>query len=408
MQPFHDYRLRDVLEDKRAEIRKKIDGMSNEVIMANDLEILAENIYQEFFIEPVTVFEEDFGRRRIVQKKIIKYIEPFLRDYNGHEYVELDGVATYFYYPYQGDMNLFKCRASTFSVSGYPDIDLSSESICLCVERPVAEMNSSNAGDVLLKSAAQSLETIKTGLSWANNEVAGFNNSLKDFAMPLLRKKRETVETFYNVAKMLEVPIEKKSYSETHIPLQRRIVPIAQHYETAPYYCISDNDYRDILLTLKHTVSTYERTPGSYLSLHEEDLRNTLLATLNGTYLGDATGETFRNKGKTDICIERENRAAFVAECKMWTGPKAITEAVKQLDGYLTWRDCKTALIYFVRKKNFFKILQTAEETLRSFEGMKNVSVVDKNEFDCLFLSAVNLGQQVKMRVMFFNLYFSD
>ena len=35
---------------------------------------------------------------------------------------------------------------------------------------------------------------------------------------------------------------------------------------------------------------------------------------------GRAVGEAFRHKGKTDICVEHENRAAFVAECKMWTG----------------------------------------------------------------------------------------
>ncbi len=77
------------------------------------------------------------------------------------------------------------------------------------------------------------------------------------------------------------------------------------------------------------------------------------MRTLNGTYLGGAVGEAFRNNGKTDICIEEKNRAAFVAECKMWTGQKAIADALKQLDSYLTWRDCKTALIYFVRKKIF-------------------------------------------------------
>ena len=96
-------------------------------------------------------------------------------------------------------------------------------------------------------------------------------------------------------------------YAETHIPLQRHINPVSKHYDTSNYYSITDRDYLEIISTIKHTASTYERTPGSYKALHEEDLRNTLLATLNATYKGDATGETFRNAGKTDICIEREN-----------------------------------------------------------------------------------------------------
>lgn len=58
--------------------------------------------------------------------------------------------------------------------------------------------------------------------------------------------------------------------------------------------------------------------------MQEEDLRNTLLAALNATYKSDAIGEAFINHGKTDICIERENRAAFVSECKMWTGKRVL------------------------------------------------------------------------------------
>ena len=149
--------------------------------------------------------------------------------------------------------------------------------------------------------------------------------------------------------------------------------------------------------SIKHTGSTYERTPSSYKALHEEDLRNTLLAALNATYKGDATGETFRNRGKTDICIERDNRAAFVAECKMWTGQKEVGKAIDQLDGY-----------YFVRRKDFLKTLESAETALRAYDSMRNVTALDKNEFECLFLSKANPGQQIKMRVMLFNLYCED
>ena len=139
--------------------------------------------------------------------------------------------------------------------------------------------------------------------------------------------------------------------------------------------------------------------------MQEEDLRNALLAALNATYKGDATGETFRNKGKTDICIEKDNRAAFVAECKMWTGPKEVKSALEQLDGYLTWRDCKTALIYFVRRKNFFSILDSVKATLMELPFMKQVQEIDKNELKCCMVSESNPGQLIQVRVMLFNLY---
>lgn len=210
---------------------------------------------------------------------------------------------------------------------------------------------------------------------------------------------------FFTVANMFEVPVKKSAYAETHVPLQRKIVPIAHEYKKEDVYSISDANYTDILATIKHMGSTYERTPGSYAAMKEEDLRNTLLAALNGTYLGGAVGEAFRNNGKTDICIEEKNRAAFVAECKMWTGQKSIADALKQLDSYLTWRDCKTALIYFVKRKDFLAILQIAEETLRGIPEMRQVQVMDKNEFKCCMVSTQNPGQQIQVRVMLFNMY---
>lgn len=89
----------------------------------------------------------------------------------------------------------------------------------------------------------------------------------------------------------------------------------------------------------------------------------------------------------------------------MWIGKKAISGALQQLDIYLTCRDCKTALIYFVRRKDFFVVLQTAEETLRAIPEMRQVQVLDKNEFKCCMISIQNPGQQIQARVMLFNMY---
>ena len=405
MKPFQDYNLSNVIANKWTDVNKKIDAISNEEIMANDLDVLAENIFQEFFIEPVTIFEEDFSKRSVRQGKIQIFIDPLFRLYSGREYDEVDGVIAEFFFPYTGTSELFKCRASTFSMGLYPEITLNKSTVSFRFERSLSEMKNSNVKDNLLKSLEHALNEIRNGISYANQDVNAFNTSLKEQAFKCLEEKKKKVETFFEIATLFEVPIEKKEYAQTHISLKRNIVPTAKHYEYSNYYGISDSDYKDILDSIKHTGSTYERTPSSYKSLQEEDLRNALLATLNATYKGDATGETFRNKGKTDVCIERDNRAAFVAECKMWNGPKEVGKAIDQLDGYLTWRDCKTALIYFVKRKDFFKTLESAEAALRSFDGMRNVKAVDKNDFECLFLSKANPGQQIKMRVMLFNLY---
>ena len=405
MRPFRDIDLGSSLNSNKQKMAAKVDSFKNEEIMANDLEILSSNLYEEFRIEPVEIMDEEFSKRHIGQAKVKKRIDPFLQDFYGKEYTEVDGVVMIFYFPFTGEEDLFKCHASTYSLSGYPDISISRGFISIRYEYSLSEMQSESAKDSALKKLECDIKDIRDGINYANKDVEAYNMSLKKQALQLLEEKKRKVESFFSVANMFEVPVKKSAYAETHVPLQRKIVPIAHEYKKEDIYSISDANYADILATIKHMGSTYERTPKSYAAMKEEDLRNTLLAALNGTYLGGAVGEAFRNNGKTDICIEEKNRAAFVAECKMWTGQKAIADALKQLDSYLTWRDCKTALIYFVRKKDFLAILQTAEEALRAIPEMRQVQVLDKNEFKCCMVSTQNPGQQIQVRVMLFNMY---
>jgi len=405
MQPFRDIDLSQSFAATHVKISQRIDSLSNDIIMANDLELLADNFYEEFYIQPVTISDEDFSKRKGIQGKIKRRLDPFFSNAYNKEYVEVDGISMSFYFAYEGERDLFKCQASTFSMSGYPEINISDTHISFGYEKTLQEMEQDGAKESLLRTLDRDLKNIRAGIEYCNRDVISFNASLRANALARLQEKRKKVESYFSVASMFELPVSKTTYAETHIPLKRNISPISQVYDRQSVYCINDRDYKDILSTIKHTGSTYERTPSSYKSMHEEDLRNTLLASLNATYKGDATGEAFRNKGKTDICIEFDNRAAFVAECKMWIGQKDVTLALNQLDSYLTWRDCKTALIYFVRRNDFMRILSTAETALRVVSTIRQIEIVDKNEFKCCMISKSNPGQQIQVRVMLFNLF---
>ena len=177
-----------------------------------------------------------------------------------------------------------------------------------------------------------------------------------------------------------------------------------QEVSPAPQYSLEVANYEEILAILRNAGATMERTPNSYMSLKEDGLRNVLLTALNSSFKGSVAGEAFRNNGKTDICIEAENRAAFVAECKMWTGEKEVAAAIAQLDSYLTWRDCKTALIYFVRRRDFLSVAKKMEGVLRHQDNISQVSMLDTNEYECFLASMSSPGQRKEMRVLMFNL----
>lgn len=86
--------------------------------------------------------------------------------------------------------------------------------------------------------------------------------------------------------------------------------------------------------------------------LDEEELRDLLLGNLNAYWQGGAGGELFNGSGKTDILIRHGDRNAFIAECKIWHGPKGVADALDQLLGYLVWRDSKAALVMFIKTKD--------------------------------------------------------
>lgn len=178
MKPFSDYDLSQVIANQWSEVHKKIDSLTNEEIMGNELSILAENIYQEFYIESVSILDEDFSKRSIKQGKIQRYVDPFFRDYSGKEYVEVDGVRATFYYPYHGEEDLFKCRASTFSLGGYPEISVQKDNISITIEKTLKEMEQPDAKEKLLSGLERSIKEIKDGISNANRDVNSFNQSL--------------------------------------------------------------------------------------------------------------------------------------------------------------------------------------------------------------------------------------
>jgi hypothetical protein len=158
---------------------------------------------------------------------------------------------------------------------------------------------------------------------------------------------------------------------------------------------------------IRHEGRTFETTPKTYAVHDEEQLRDILLAHLNGHYQGEASGETFRRAGKTDIKIEDKNRAAFVAECKIWKGPKEFSQAIDQLLGYLTWRDCKAALIVF--NKHNAKFSSLVESVPSIFQAHKNFrsdlrpGIAGEWEFN--MTSREDEGRVVRIHVFVFNLY---
>ena len=112
---------------------------------------------------------------------------------------------------------------------------------------------------------------------------------------------------------------------------------------------------------------------------------------------------------KTDIHITEEGRAAFIGECKVWSGEKELQRGLQQLLSYLTWRHCKTALIVFNKDRaKFIELLEKAAAALRSADKLflQNISSDSaQGEWRMLFRSPEDDGHEVTVHLFLFNLY---
>jgi hypothetical protein len=201
-------------------------------------------------------------------------------------------------------------------------------------------------------------------MGWSRETVDLYNGELETLARETIQRRRERVIADHTHLDDLGIPVRRRSDApQTYAApgIVRRTPPVAKpESPRAPEPTMVGDLYEHTLGLIRSWGKAIERTPGPYADAGEETLRDALLPMLNSHYEGAATGETFNAAGKTDILIRVEDRNVFIGECKWWSGPGAVTDALDQLFSYTTWRDTKLALIFFVDRKNPTAVVEKA------------------------------------------------
>lgn len=195
--------------------------------------------------------------------------------------------------------------------------------------------------------------------------------------------------------------IEIKPYE---IPRTMRLFSRRQLADTHSFssYCIDEDKYEHIIEIIENCCTAMERTPRSFVVLEEEQIRDHILSTLS-THYDNPTGETFRGQGKTDICIQFENKAAYIAECKIWHGEKAFLKAIEQLFSYTTWRDTKVSMVVFNKtNKSFDKLIDVIQSVLKN--RAKSIDRIKRAQWRCI-IQNLNREHDMLVTVQVFDLY---
>ena len=403
---FAEADLDDQLRERQRQIAAKVDAIPEGQFLISSDQDVVEHVIPQLVVEPI-MLQLDARTMSKAETKVDVSGDPMRIFSPGRRGPFLiPGTRVNIDIPYTGEDWIFRYRTNPWSTV-FPRAEVKRGSLRISISLP-----HDAEPELFKKSYDRELRLIGEYVDRARTQVAAYNESLETLVRQAVTHRRTRLGKHAGIADLLDIPLAAKGGAPSIAPVPIEIrrpppLPVPPKTGLAPEPGITDETYERILHFIRHQGRTFERTPGTYALHDEEGLRNIILAQLNGHFEGAAMGEVFRGSGKTDICIETDSRAAFVGECKLWTGPASLSGALDQLLGYLTWRDSKASVLVFnTRNKNFSKILPAVPDAIRGHSlFLRDLPCEETGEWRVLMRSEEDEGRRVTVHVFLFDLY---
>lgn len=406
----------DYLRKLYGELESEIDSFADEKIVNCDVDEWTEYLTEKYRVEPIS-FYVDYATRSI-QKTQIKRNNPwghFGDVYGEPQFYMVDGSNIDYKVPFSGDDVLLKCTPSTYIMTSFEIFGFQKPSntnygfITIRLSYTNQEMKGfgDNLEEKVNSDFRNQFSSFEKMSGYANDDIRSYNENLTSNVQQLLNKRREKADVFFSFSKALKIPLNLNSSSPnlTPIPLKKphreNLNEPKPHAQEQQFY-IDDSDFENIIKIIHLCGTALEESAKTFNQFNEEALRDYIKGMLSSHYENTVTGETFRRVGKTDIQIQREDKAAFIAECKVWHGIKLFSDAIEQLFCYATWKDTKLSLIIFNKEnKNFAGVQQQIQSWLK--ENCKSCKQWNSNIWDCVKYRE-DTGRDVRLAVALYDI----
>jgi hypothetical protein len=390
-------------QDQRKSLEGEIDSIDGNRLLNTSLEDLYDYFEKKYALTVPTLIMEDIVADQRETK--IEVTNDRMRSFFGEpgQSLYVNGTLVEILVPFEGDVNIFDVRPSSFSLSP-PQAEIRNNCIVLKVK------GENLSPEQVKREIDRIISQIKEHLNTLQSNCSGFNNQLRDIAKLSIEKRKNRLLRDKNLVSSLGFNIkervgESRTYNAPEV--HRKITPSLPPASTSPYKpepTLTNSDYDHILSIIQNMVQVMERSPSAFKSMDEESIRSHFLVQLNGHYEGQATGETFNCNGKTDILVRSGGKNIFIAECKFWSGPKNLLETIDQLLSYSSWRDTKVAVIVFNRNKNFSKVLESIRQTSKEHGNYKReILLSSETTFRYIFAHRDDHNRELLMSIMAFD-----
>lgn len=400
-----------VLDNHAKSAKDKVDAIHQDQFLATPADDVVAHIVNTLYVNPLEIYE-DRAEMDYQEVQVDVSHNRNRNPFGDSDSIMIPGIKVTISIPYTGTPSLWKLKPNQWRTT-IPHGDVRSPNsdgidyLDIVIQQPADEPQQqikAHLDDVL--------EGVRFYIYGQMSQIEGHNQALEGNIRKLVEARRKRLNKNNGLADFLNIPMKRNSSAPSFksIDIKKKLVkplppPPQAGYAAEPG--ITVEDYEHILSVIRHEGATFEATPKTYVVHDEEELRDIILAHLNGHYKGAASGEAFRKLGKTDIKIESDSRAAFIAECKVWRGASELSKAINQLLGYLTWRDCKASVIIFNKhNKKFSELLVKTPEILKSHPRFKkHVKDVSEGEWHFEFMSKDDDSRLIQLRVYVFDIY---
>lgn len=412
MNRISDRTYQDYYDGLFNDIKLKIATESDNYIIAQPTEDLVK-YYMNVALNPIEF--DDNKDETIEHKKFIKTIYAHQREWgyqqDGDLKMECENIVVKIpIIPNSKIDQIFKLRTNSISLSGGPQFSINGNSFIFEVEMKGHVRNLTN------EQVRDAINTNRSGiqnlLSAKNAEINVENSKLKQRLTQFINERKSKLDAdksrLNDIVNLVKIPLARKD-GDIVKQIQVNKKPFISKLKPKT----PDEDYQldrekviDIIKLLNNQCIQFEKTPKTYEKFDEPNLRDLLLSNLNSIFEGQATGETFNNKGKTDIYLNIDKGNILVTECKFYGGQKLYHETIEQLLGYLTWRHNYGIILSFCNQKNFTKILDEAESIITSHESYeKGFQKIDKAHFISKHVLPGDSYKYVEIHHLYYNLY---
>ena len=389
-------------KEKAIDEMRKIDPV---IFESNTLEEIKQNFRDKYLIERIVLLE-DSKTKEIIEEDLDYYDDMAEAiGYDGH--IKIPGYKVIIHIPFTGDEKLFRVTPSVCSMS-YRKGDVLGNVLSTSLQ--FYERDVDDEGKRIDSDIGKLMDSLKTEITRINNDVDSFN---KEFAQEIdkhIDLRLSKIKKMQSIKTALKIPIEPSSgpspLNKISIAI-KKFAPLSTKSSNADGAYVSNEDYEAILETIRSCGQSLEVNTAAK-GRGEEEIRDIFLTCLGASIkpgAGFAGGELFHVNGKTDIAIPFENKATFIAECKLWKGEKYIDDGIDQLMNYASWRDVKVALLIFnIDNKNFSSIQDKISSIFKNRSDFIKEIVQREGEWRFVLQKSDDDYRQITFHVFAFDL----